>query len=976
MKRSPSSNNVPTRALQVGFLCIAGVCFAVPLLGYFGPGVGDPSAWTDLVIGSDPHDGPEDMIEGTYEGGITGTHDDTTENNSQDGRNSMRGAWNIPTGGVPSPLYGAVSFSQQMFRFEEFGPAPIDSAHPPGLSFPAPPTSQGTPDGAALDAFLDQGLYPAPTVAANTTDQNPWKPEIEAYLGYPLPESPAEGRPPGEGWAHQRWDEFRPQVAFNTAQAGARTNNGMRDHRQLHGYQTGEFGPGGLYHNTAGIPATSGTTAGIDIRFHPAMPIQHPHTLWTWDGTFPPKLLNARYGESLIMRHYNALPIDIAANRGFGAHTISTHEHNGHNPAESDGYFNAFFFPGQFYDYRWPMLLAGHDSINTDATDPRAGRPDGSGGIINVPGDYRETMSTHWFHDHMQDFTAQNVYKGNVAMMNYYSSIDRGNEVVNDGINLRLPSGDKLDWGNRDYDVNLVMADKAWDDQGQLWYNPFQNDGMLGDHLLTNWLYHPYLDVRARRYRFRILNGSVARYYKFALVKKVDGKSGAMQGPYGSGVSYDRVPFHLIANDGNIMGHAIPMDGTSGLLAAELPVIGIAERFDIVVDFSQFAEGETLYFVNLLEHFGGRAPESPIPLESILSEDYKGVATDVDGDSIADRYDGGDPAVGRFLEFRVKAMLPGVQDNSIDLADYEPGGLMLARQPTFTAAELANARRREFQFGRTQSTDGTPWVVRTLDGDFNADARRITAAPNASDVEIWTIRNDTGGWSHPVHVHFEEGTILSRGGQTPPLWERFGRKDVYRVGPDEHAGQTVEFAIRFREFNGSYMEHCHNTTHEDTAMLLRWDIEFPGQVKLMPSPLPTWAGVKYVDSFSTAHSRSGDSVGAGMDPPPSAGGRGASTAVLAGNQPPRAMPDSGQVAGGRGVILNLLTNDSDPDGDLDLGGITIIGDPNAGIVEVLGAGRVRYTTRTTVAGLDSFSYTVSDQAGNVSNHATVSIQIQ
>lgn len=88
------------------------------------------------------------------------------------------------------------------------------------------------------------------------------------------------------------------------------------------------------------------------------------------------------------------------------------------------------------------------------------------------------------------------------------------------------------------------------------------------------------------------------------------------------------------------------------------------------------------------------------------------------------------------------------------------------------------------------------------------------------------------------------------------------------------------------------------------------------------------------------------------------------------------MPDSGQVAGGRGVILNLLTNDSDPDGDLDLGGITIIGDPNAGIVEVLGAGRVRYTTRTTVAGLDSFSYTVSDQAGNVSNHATVSIQIQ
>lgn len=52
------------------------------------------------------------------------------------------------------------------------------------------------------------------------------------------------------------------------------------------------------------------------------------------------------------------------------------------------------------------MVLAGHDSINVDATDPRAGSPDGKGGITNIQGDYRETMSTHWFHDHMLDFTA------------------------------------------------------------------------------------------------------------------------------------------------------------------------------------------------------------------------------------------------------------------------------------------------------------------------------------------------------------------------------------------------------------------------------------------------------------------------------------------------------------------------------------------------------------------------------------------
>ena len=105
------------------------------------------------------------------------------------------------------------------------------------------------------------------------------------------------------------------------------------------------------------------------------MPMQNHKALWTFDGTFPAKLLMVRYGQPVLMRHYNALPIDPAANMGFGLHTISTHEHNGHSPAESDGYANAFFFPGQYYDYRWPMQLAGYDSINTKAAGSARGVP-------------------------------------------------------------------------------------------------------------------------------------------------------------------------------------------------------------------------------------------------------------------------------------------------------------------------------------------------------------------------------------------------------------------------------------------------------------------------------------------------------------------------------------------------------------------------------------------------------------------------
>ncbi len=413
------------------------------------------------------------------------------------------------------------------------------------------------------------------------------------------------------------------------------------------------------------------------------------------------KLLNVRYGEPVLMRHYNGLPIDVSANRGFGVHTLTTHEHNGHTPAESDGYTNAFFFPGQFYDYRWPIPLAGHDSINTDASDPRAGAPDGFGGIKRIPGDWHETMSTHWFHDHMLDFTAQNVYKGNAAMMNYYSALDRGNEGLDDGVNLRLPSGTALDWGNRDYDVNLMLADKAWDGEGQLWFNPFNIKGFIGDVMTVNWLYKPYLEVRARRYRFRILNASVSRYFKLALMDKFG----------------DPVPFHMVANDGTIMEHAVYFEN------GELPTLGVAERYDIVIDFSQFGPNTKIYMVNMLQHKNGQVTDEIIPLSDILGFDPTTV--DDDDDGVADRWVDGDPVIGKFLEFRIKKY--GGTDLSLDPADYVPGKSKMIPLQRPSEPELANALHRTFEFEQ-QPTDDRPWVIETDGGKgFGMDPRRLLA---------------------------------------------------------------------------------------------------------------------------------------------------------------------------------------------------------------------------------------------------------
>ena len=795
--------------------------------------------------------------EGAFEGGETGTPEDTLVDNVLFDPASRRAddatEFNVPTNGPPSPLFGARPFTQKMLRFEEFGRSLLPKkSHARAKPFPRPRSTRLGPKPGKLDRFLAQDINPLPTRLANDRDENPWKEDIETYLGRTLDTPPAEGRPPGEDWAHQRWDEFTPETYFQSAQAGARKNRGLRDSLQLHAYAVGEFGPGGLYYNTAGAPRFDGTTKGIKVRFHPSMPIQEPNALWTFDGTFPPKLLMARYGEPILFRHYNALPIDVSANHGFGLHTITTHEHNGHNPAESDGFANAFFFPGQYYDYRWPMVLAGHDSINVEAVDPRAGTPDGQGGIINLPGDWRETMSTHWFHDHMLDFTAQNVYKGNVAMMNYYSSLDRGNESIDDEVNLRLPSGSGLDWGNRDYDVNLVFADKAWDRDGQLWFNPFNLNGFIGDVILTNWLYNPYFEVRARRYRFRILNGSVSRYFKFAVVNEVG----------------EAVPFHLVANDGNIMEHTVEMDA--------LPTQGIAERYDIVIDFAQFEPGTKLYIVNQLSHNDGQITGSVVPLSAIASGEYNPVAVDVDGDGHADQWEGGDPAVGAVMELRV-VDYEG-EDLSMNPADFEAGRSKLIPLHRPTEEEIANAVHRTFEFEKNP-TDEQPWVIETDGGKgLPMDPRRLSAAPRKAcdpslgyeceeeegTLEIWRLVNG-GDWSHPVHIHFEEGIVLTRGNKEPPEHELWARKDLYRIGPQPDSGPVIQIALRFREFAGTFMEHCHNTQHEDHAMLLRWDIENPGQTLVMPSPLPSWDGVSYAESEALPTYQSGDGLGYGPD---------------------------------------------------------------------------------------------------------------
>ena len=50
----------------------------------------------------------------------------------------------------------------------------------------------------------------------------------------------------------------------------------------------------------------------------------------------------------------------------------------------------------------------------------------------------------------------------------------------------------------------------------------------------------------------------------------------------------------------------------------------------------------------------------------------------------------------------------------------------------------------------------------------------------------------------------------------------------------------------------------HNTQHEDKAMLLRWDLQHPGQTQAINTPMPDWDGVRYDPTIYLPTYKTGD----------------------------------------------------------------------------------------------------------------------
>ena len=145
-----------------------------------------------------------------------------------------------------------------------------------------------------------------------------------------------------------------------------------------------------------------------------------------------------------------------------------------------------------------------------------------------------------------------------------------------------------------------------------------------------------------------------------------------------------------------------------------------------------------------------------------------------------------------------------------------------------------------------------PWTIRINGQEAHSmNANRVSLViPKSGEIEHWTYVNGGGGWDHPIHLHFEEGITMNRGGATIPATEKLVRKDVWRLRP----GGQVQFQIQFGEYGGSYVNHCHNTVHEDFALLMRIQLLVSGitgspinppQTMVTATPNPTEAGVVF-----------------------------------------------------------------------------------------------------------------------------------
>ncbi len=357
-----------------------------------------------------------------------------------------------------------------------------------------------------------------------------------------------------------------------------------------------------------------------------------------------------------------------------------------------------------------------------------------------------DSQGTLWYHDHSMDRTAENVFAGLAGMYLVETDEETG---------IGLP--------DEDHDIPLIIQDRMFDAAGNLrCFNTNNHMNFYGDVILVNGAPFPVLEVERRPYRFRLLNASLSRTYQLALSQpNIEKSVGGMIAVIGTDEGFLPSPVYVNTNCQTI-------------------ALGVAERYDIVIDFSKYENGESVYLRN-------------IGFTGLLDTDDR---------------------TQTILKFKI---LTG---------DRQPQDLPSTLPSEFREIPVSQAKRtRTFRFNRS----GALWTINGKTWDVN----RLDANPGLNDVEIWEFINSGSGWVHPVHPHLVRFRILDRNGMPPPCYQR-GWKDVVLVGEF----QRVRVLAQFSPHAGRYMMHCHNLIHEDHAMMTQFEVGSGGASPLSKPALP------------------------------------------------------------------------------------------------------------------------------------------
>jgi len=506
----------------------------------------------------------------------------------------------------------------------------------------------------------------------------------------------------------------------------------------------------------------------------------------TWINNLPGQFLPV--DASLHMAHPSNLHTIPEIRDWYAAGNVPTvaHLHGGHTESASDGLPEAWFTQGfgTTGDYFVKQQYTYHND---------------------------QEAATLWYHDHALGITRLNVYAG---LAGFYLLEDRTErKLTAKGV---LPK--------RKYDVEIVIQDRMFSPDGQLFWPAYPGDPayadfitgegaeldrfdardgfvhfpdggptalaeFFGDFIIVNGMAWPHLDVEPRPYRFRLLNGSDSRFY----ILKLEGS----------------VPFLQIATDDGLLPQAVEL--TELLLAP-------GERAEIVVDFAQVGMGNSIKVLNL-------GPDEPY-----------GGGTPVDDFDPADA-----GTTGQIMQFNVNKRLKASKGQPI--ASVAKGTQLRPDLPDPNGITAGATRQLVLFEGLDEYGRLMPMLGTLADGSLTW-SDPITENPMLNATEEWEVYNATGD-AHPIHLHlvtfliknrqaFEEvdladkpqlshsGELINGGLLTAntvgiprdPEDNEKGWKDTAVMLPGE-----VTRVIATFDRNGRYVWHCHILSHEDHEMM-------------------------------------------------------------------------------------------------------------------------------------------------------------